>query len=80
MISFDEAIIQMKEYDCPAMLYEEGGIRFSELNTQEKKSFALFVGSEGGFDESEAEAAREASMLAKMSHRKISRLSMKMVS
>ncbi len=32
--------------------YEEGGIRFSELNTQEKKkSFALFVGSEGGFDE-----------------------------
>lgn len=60
MISFDEAIIQMKEYDCPAMLYEEGGIRFSELNTQEKKSFALFVGSEGGFDESEAEAAREA--------------------
>ena len=60
MISFEEAIIQMKEYDCPAMLYEEGGIRFSELNTQEKKSFALFVGSEGGFDESEAEAAREA--------------------
>ena len=51
MISFEEAIIQMKEYDCPAMLYEEGGIRFSELNTQEKKSFALFVGSEGGFDE-----------------------------
>lgn len=41
MISFDEAIIQMKEYDCPAMLYEEGGIRFSELNTQEKKKLCI---------------------------------------
>lgn len=57
MVSFNEAIMQMKEYDCPAMLYEEGGVRFSQLNTENKKSFALFVGSEGGFDESEAETA-----------------------
>lgn len=60
MISFDEAIIQMKKFDCPAMLYEEGGIRFSQLDIKGKKSFALLIGSEGGFDESEAKAAQEA--------------------
>ena len=49
----------MKEYDCPVMLYEEGGIRFSELNTQSIKSAAILVGSEGGFDESEAKLAKD---------------------
>ncbi len=58
MISFDEAIKQMSGYDCSLMLYEEGGIRFSEVETENKKSFALFIGSEGGFDESEAIAAK----------------------
>ncbi|MBQ8434983.1 MAG: 16S rRNA (uracil(1498)-N(3))-methyltransferase [Oscillospiraceae bacterium] len=58
IISFNEAVKQMSEYDCPLMLYEEGGIRFSEVRTDECKSFALFVGSEGGFDESEAEVAK----------------------
>lgn len=60
IISFDEAISQMSEYDCPLMLYEEGGERFSEIKTENKKSFALFIGSEGGFDESEAETAKNA--------------------
>ncbi|MBE6844205.1 MAG: 16S rRNA (uracil(1498)-N(3))-methyltransferase [Ruminococcus sp.] len=60
IISFNEAVKQMSEYDCPLMLYEEGGIRFSEVQTDACKSFALFVGSEGGFDESEAETAKSA--------------------
>lgn len=60
MISFDEAVKQMKEYDCAGILYEEGGIRFSELETESKKTFALFVGSEGGFDENEAQTAIDA--------------------
>ena len=59
LISFKEAVLQMKEYDCPVMLYEEGGIRFSELNTQSIKSAAILVGSEGGFDESEAKLAKD---------------------
>ncbi|MBQ3566574.1 MAG: 16S rRNA (uracil(1498)-N(3))-methyltransferase [Oscillospiraceae bacterium] len=58
IVSFNEAVKQMSELDCPLMLYEEGGIRFSEVETDNKKSFALFVGSEGGFDESEAETAK----------------------
>lgn len=60
LVSFGEAVEQMKGFDCPVMLYEEGGIRFSELKTDNKKTFALFVGSEGGFDEEEAEAAKSA--------------------
>ncbi len=60
LITSEEAISQMSGYDCPLMLYEEGGVRFSEINTENKKSFALFIGSEGGFDETEAEAAKKA--------------------
>lgn len=63
IISFNEAVKQMSEYDCPLMLYEEGGIRFSEVQTDACKSFALFVGSEGGFDESEAETAKNAGIV-----------------
>ena len=44
----------------PIMLYEEGGVRFSELKTEGKKSFSLLIGSEGGFDPEEAEYAEKA--------------------
>lgn len=60
IISFSEAIKQMCESDCPLMLYEEGGVRFSEISALNKKSFAIFIGSEGGFDETEAEEAKKA--------------------
>ncbi len=63
IISFDEAVKQMCETDCPVMLYEEGGVRFSDVPTENKKSFALFIGSEGGFDESEAETAKNAGVI-----------------
>ena len=63
IISFDSAIEQMKQFDCALMLYEEGGIRFSEVKTENKKSFALFIGSEGGFDESEAETAKKSGII-----------------
>ncbi len=63
IISFNEAVKQMSGLDCPLMLYEEGGIRFSEVETENKKSYALFIGSEGGFDESEAEAAKKAGII-----------------
>lgn len=58
IISFEEAIDKMIGYDCSLMLYEEGGVRFSEISTENKKSFAMFIGSEGGFDDSEVKAAR----------------------
>lgn len=60
IIDFKTAVSQMSETDCPIMLYEEGGVRFSELNTEGKKSFSLLIGSEGGFDPEEAEYAKNA--------------------
>ncbi len=60
IISFKNAISEMAESECSAMLYEEGGIRFSELETENKNNFSLFIGSEGGFDPEEAQYARDA--------------------
>ena len=55
MIGFNEALERMKNDDCPLMLYEQGGVRFSEAET-----VSLLIGSEGGFDESEVAGADEA--------------------
>lgn len=60
IIDFKTAVSQMSETDCPVMLYEEGGVRFSQLETDCKKSFSLLIGSEGGFDPEEAEYAKNA--------------------
>ncbi len=60
IIDFKTAVSQMSETDCPVMLYEEGGGRFSQLETDGKKSFSLLIGSEGGFDPEEAEYAKNA--------------------
>lgn len=60
IIDFKTAVSQMAETECPIMLYEEGGVRFSELKTEGKKSFSLLIGSEGGFDPEEAELAKNA--------------------
>lgn len=60
LYSFSKAIKEMKTADCAIMLYENGGIRFSELPlTTECKSIAAFIGSEGGFDPEEAEIAKK---------------------
>lgn len=60
IIDFKTAVSQMAETECPIMLHEEGGVRFSELKTEGKKSFSLLIGSEGGFDPEEAELAKNA--------------------
>lgn len=60
VMSFKKAVAEMSGNECPIMLYEEGGVRFSEIQTDSKRSFSLFVGSEGGFDPEEAEYAKNA--------------------
>lgn len=55
MQSFSEACTEMKQYDRAVLLYENGGVRFSELALETCQSIALVVGSEGGFDPEEAE-------------------------
>ena len=60
MISFGEALEQMKQTDVPLMLYEQGGVRFSEAGLTNTGSVSILIGSEGGFDESEVPKADEA--------------------
>ncbi len=58
LISFNEAIEQMRKDDCSLILYENGGINFKDTGIQKAHSISIFVGSEGGFDESEVEKAK----------------------
>jgi 16S rRNA (uracil1498-N3)-methyltransferase len=58
VMPFSEAVKQMKNDDCAVMLYENGGVRFSETGIQNAKKISILVGSEGGFDEEEAEYAK----------------------
>lgn len=58
--TFAEALESAKQADCGVFLYEGGGIRFSEVPLTGKKQIALWIGSEGGFDSKEVEAAKAA--------------------
>ncbi|MDO5560664.1 MAG: RsmE family RNA methyltransferase [Oscillospiraceae bacterium] len=53
IINYTQAIECMKKSDCSLMFYEQGGIRFSEVDFDGVRTISLLVGSEGGFDEAE---------------------------
>ena len=58
MVSLKEALSMMEKLDRTVLLYEEeGGCSFGEVDFDGAKSLGLFIGSEGGFDREEAEAA-----------------------
>lgn len=59
-MTFGEAIGDMKRSEIRLFCYENGGMRISEAGIDSKKSVAVMVGSEGGFDRDEAEAAENA--------------------
>lgn len=56
-ISWKEALEQSRSCDCRIICYEGGGIRLNEAFKPEHRSIALFIGSEGGFEPSEAALA-----------------------
>ncbi len=61
MISFSDLCDVVAKTECAILLYENGGVRFSEMKQLETaKDVALIVGSEGGFDPEEAKALEEA--------------------
>ncbi len=60
IINYTAALEHMKGSDCPLMLYEQGGVRFSEVNFESVKTVSLLIGSEGGFDEEEVLKADKA--------------------
>lgn len=58
LISFENALSEMEKDDKALICYEKGGIRMSELELRPETSVSLLVGSEGGFSEEEASAAK----------------------
>lgn len=60
IISFDDILVSVKNFDTVIMPYEkETDVSFSQIEIK-GKSIAIIIGSEGGFTDSEAKAAKEA--------------------
>ena len=59
MLTFAQACAEMQQADRTLLLYEGGGVRFSEVNLTDCRTLALVVGSEGGFDPEEAEQLKQ---------------------
>lgn len=56
IISYKNAVEEMKKLDCSIILYEEqGGVSFGSVDFSGAKSVGLMIGSEGGFDREEVE-------------------------
>ena len=56
IVSFKQAVSMMAELDRNILLYEEqGGCSFGEVDFNDVKTAGLIIGSEGGFDQEEAE-------------------------
>ena len=62
MQNFNDAIKSAAECEIPIIFYENGGERINELVSPDAKSISIFIGSEGGFDESEIEKAKIAGL------------------
>ena len=60
IISYKNALEQMRGMDKTLFLYEQGGSPFSEVNFDGAKKIGVVIGSEGGFDEEEVRKADEA--------------------
>lgn len=61
ILKFDEALREMQASDGARILfYEKGGSRVSELVRPETEAVSIFIGSEGGFSEEEAQACVDA--------------------
>lgn len=58
LVDYKKALGMMSELERTVILYEEqGGISFRDVDFHDVKTVGLVVGSEGGFDSEEAEAA-----------------------
>lgn len=58
ILSYKNALEQMKKLDKTVFLYEEqGGKNFGEVNFENVRTVGLVIGSEGGFDKEEAQSA-----------------------
>ncbi len=63
LMTWKEALQSMQAQDLSVMLYEEeGGVRFGEVPLEGKQRIGLFIGSEGGISEEEAQMAVDAGL------------------
>lgn len=60
IVSFDEALKQMQELDRSFFCYEGGGESFVKADFSDAETIGIMIGSEGGFEESEANAVKDA--------------------
>ena len=63
LYTWQEALNEMAQADRGLLFYEGGGMRFHEVPLDGCKEIAVLIGSEGGFDPEEAEAAKAAGIL-----------------
>ncbi len=60
IIDIESYYNSLQNFDLSLVCYEGGGKRFNEVKELDSsKNISLFIGSEGGFDESEVEKAKE---------------------
>ena len=59
-LSFRQAVEKSKENELNIFFYELGGESVAQILTDKPKTIGFFIGSEGGFEEKEAQLAAEA--------------------
>lgn len=59
LMTMKQALEDMKNSELKLFCYENGGEKLSSISVAEAKSIAVMIGSEGGFERAEAEAAEE---------------------
>ena len=63
LMTWKQALDEMQKQDCSIMLYEEkGGVRFGEVPLENCQNIGVFIGSEGGISEEEAQQAVSAGL------------------
>lgn len=60
LMTMKQALEDMKKSELKLFCYENGGEKLSSMPVAEAKSIAVMIGSEGGFERAEAEAAENA--------------------
>ncbi len=59
VLEFDEAILKMLESEIKILFYEYEGVKLNNIDIENKKNFAILIGSEGGFEKEEVEHAKK---------------------
>ncbi len=59
ILSFEECVLELQKLDCAFMCYEKGGERLTADRLKNASNVGILIGSEGGFEQAEADFAFE---------------------